>query len=151
MIYFIQQGEDGPVKIGYARTRRAVKQRFDSFQIAHAERLELLAVHPGTQDQEKALHAALGAHRIRGEWFRPHGEVFLAAGLAHHTAWLIDRVWSDERWRRLGVLTREGCLTNGGADYVMTLERELAAQGFDLDRVATDLREMYDEELLLAA
>lgn len=82
MVYAIQAGESGPIKIG--RASDPAKRRTE-LQAGHYEVLRLIAViDPGrsAQKTEKALHASLVEHRIRGEWFHPHPEVLeLVAGL----------------------------------------------------------------------
>lgn len=67
MVYFIQQGLDGPIKIGLARNPDA---RRDQLQTGHAEHLYLRAVRRGEADLERWLHARFAEGRLRGEWFR---------------------------------------------------------------------------------
>lgn len=66
-IYYIHT--DGKVKIGYSTdiTRRLR---------AYPPGSELLAVHPGTPDLERAIHHQFDAYRVAGrEWFRPCDEI----------------------------------------------------------------------------
>jgi hypothetical protein len=71
-VYMIQQGSDGPIKIGRARN---LSTRFVDLQVASAERLHLRAVFPGGRALEQQIQNELQAHRLRGEWFAPSDEV----------------------------------------------------------------------------
>lgn len=68
MIYFIQMGEDGPIKIGKADDPR---QRLNSLQIGCPVALTLLGVLDGDVEREADLHAGFDDARLRGEWFSP--------------------------------------------------------------------------------
>lgn len=68
VVYFIQRGDDGPIKIGYAKNAAT---RLDDLQVANAERLHLRGVAPGTRKTEKALHEQFANAGLRGEWFKP--------------------------------------------------------------------------------
>lgn len=73
MIYAIQAGEGGPVKIGVARNPWA---RLMDLQIGNAETLRVVEAIEAPDGNEWLLHNRLKEHSIRGEWFRPHEEVF---------------------------------------------------------------------------
>lgn len=81
-IYFIQAGEDGPIKIGIATN---IEARLSSLQVGSPTPLHLIAHTPGTKDEEEDLHQRLTPYRIRGEWFRPHADVLaeVDAALKH--------------------------------------------------------------------
>lgn len=68
MVYFIQQGLDGPIKVGTADNPDG---RLSQLQTAHVEKLYLRAVRRGGYELERQLHERFAAGRIRGEWFRP--------------------------------------------------------------------------------
>lgn len=76
-VYFIQEDEDGPIKIGVAVD---VDKRLAMLQIGNSRQLRLLAIRDGGRALEIELHKRLGDFRIRGEWFEPSelvmGEVF---------------------------------------------------------------------------
>lgn len=76
-VYFVQAGENGPIKIGYASD---VAKRIGHLQTSAPDRLCVLSVMDGGEAEEKALHAELAAHRRLGEWFNPTAEVLAAAG-----------------------------------------------------------------------
>ena len=68
--YFVQRGEDGPIKIGRAQN---IPKRMKELATGCAEPLRLLAFLEGTH--ERRLHKKLHAHRMCGEWFAPVLEV----------------------------------------------------------------------------
>ncbi len=68
MIYFIQAGKGGPIKIGQAVD---VEKRLDNLQVANAQKLTLLLAIPGKQADERKFQKKFKDIRIRGEWFRP--------------------------------------------------------------------------------
>jgi len=72
MVYFIQVGCDGPIKIGRSISPLT---RLATLQTGHSQILRLLVTTPGGDELEHALHEKLGLHRIRGEWFAPHADV----------------------------------------------------------------------------
>ena len=66
VLYVIQRGNDGPIKIGFTRN---LKSRLAQLQSASAEKLHVLRVYK-MADVEKAIHAELErASRLEGEWF----------------------------------------------------------------------------------
>lgn len=73
MIYFIQEGDDGPIKIGKAG---AVERRLKSLQTAHHKELSILQVISGGAERESKIKNDLVKFKIKGEWFQPVPEVF---------------------------------------------------------------------------
>ena len=67
MIYFIQAGNDGPIKIGYAQNSSARRREL---QTGNHEELNLITEIPGGKDREDTIHNDLRSYRYRGEWFR---------------------------------------------------------------------------------
>lgn len=67
-VYFIQQGEEGPLKIGWAVDP---EKRLREFQTANPQTLFLRGAVPGSREDEANFHAFFWEHRIRGEWFQP--------------------------------------------------------------------------------
>ncbi len=65
-VYFIQAGENGPVKIGHASS---MDRRFNSLQVGHYEILHLIRTIDGNESHERWLHHHFREHHIRGEWF----------------------------------------------------------------------------------
>jgi hypothetical protein len=75
LIYFIQAGDDGPVKIGCAEN---VEKRRSALQTAHHDVLRILRSFPGERGVERSLHERFSNLRIRGEWFRFAPEMLTA-------------------------------------------------------------------------
>ena len=73
MIYFIQSGKSGPIKIGY--TSKNPKERLRSLQTASPKKLSLLGTIDGGIEDEKALHIKFKSSKATNEWFNPTDEV----------------------------------------------------------------------------
>lgn len=101
MIYFIQSGPDGPIKIGKAVDPQ---KRLQTLQIGTHETLRLLAVIPGDRKREAEIHRHLKAHRHRGEWFAATAEVLAyISGLRDVEYEMIDgRAYAVLRRERAG-------------------------------------------------
>ena len=74
MIYFIQAGNDGPIKIGKAQSPETRRREL---QTGNHEKLNLIKVIPGDSEREYSIHNDLRSHqyRARSEWFSPTPEV----------------------------------------------------------------------------
>jgi hypothetical protein len=83
-VYFIQAGNDGPIKIGIAQD---VPRRLTLMQHANAEVLWLLTYVPGAPKLERLLHKHFAGGRLRGEWFDP-----ATAGLRDFIDWLREDI-----------------------------------------------------------
>ena len=68
-IYFIQSGEDGPIKVGFAKS---VRPRLVTLQMGNPVKLRLLHQEMGSMADEARWHERLLRFRVRGEWFRPN-------------------------------------------------------------------------------
>jgi hypothetical protein len=68
MIYFIQEGAAGPIKIGY--TRDHPQTRLYHLQTGNYRLLRIVATMEGGLDLEKALHQTFTRLEC-GEWFKP--------------------------------------------------------------------------------
>lgn len=73
MIYFIQAGKKGPIKIGF--TEKPVEERLYSLQTSSAEQLFVLGTIEGTKKEEYLIHQKYHIYQIRNEWFRPGEEL----------------------------------------------------------------------------
>lgn len=69
-IYFIQAGEDGPIKIGFSKDPVS---RLRTLQTAHTEKLKMLHHQTGTRVDEVKLHHKFKSLKIRGEWYQAKG------------------------------------------------------------------------------
>lgn len=67
-IYFVQAGDNGPVKIGFAKDPHT---RFNKIQSDNAERLTMVALFDGHVADEAALHEKFAPHHLAREWFSP--------------------------------------------------------------------------------
>jgi hypothetical protein len=74
VIYFIQCGKSGPIKIG--QTNNDVQERLNQLQTGCPYELKLLWVYTGDDYTESEIHSELSQERTRGEWFHPSGKVF---------------------------------------------------------------------------
>ena len=72
VLYFIQEGSDGPIKIGCSYS---ISRRLSTLQCGNPRPLVLLAFIPGAQEIETAMHRRFAPHRIQNEWYRPHADI----------------------------------------------------------------------------
>lgn len=70
MIYFIRQGDDGPIKIGFT-AQSDIKSRIASLQTGSSKPLKLLKKIRGDKEFEKHWHSLFKNYRLTGEWFKP--------------------------------------------------------------------------------
>lgn len=67
-VYAIQEGEDGPIKIGSAKDP---DERLKTLQCGNSSKLHGLAAWEAPPEHERAIHGAFAHLRLHGEWFRP--------------------------------------------------------------------------------
>ncbi|HEV7806516.1 MAG TPA: GIY-YIG nuclease family protein [Solirubrobacteraceae bacterium] len=67
MLYAIQVGGEGPVKLGF--TTRDPVARLKDLQTSHHEQLHLRAAWDGDAADERRLHRCFAGVRLKGEWF----------------------------------------------------------------------------------
>lgn len=67
-VYFLQAGEDGPIKIG---TTKNLRRRLNKLQQGHPEKLIVRALRKGGRKTERGYHDRYAEFQIRGEWFSP--------------------------------------------------------------------------------
>lgn len=81
-VYFIQQGDNGPIKIGYSADPH---KRLQSLSTASPYPLRLLKVIDGGWMLEQTLHRRFAEHQLEGEWFAPAPELlaFIAGDAVH--------------------------------------------------------------------
>jgi hypothetical protein len=72
MIYFVQAGENGPVKIGFTSSWGL---RLSTLQTGNHEELRVRAIVAGDRDDEERMHEKFARTRIRGEWFEATPEL----------------------------------------------------------------------------
>jgi len=81
-VYFIQEGTDGPIKIGY--TAANPKGRLAALQTGNAKPLRVVTWAPGTTQDERDLHERFKHLRMQGEWFQPAADL---VAFVHGVAW----------------------------------------------------------------
>jgi hypothetical protein len=90
MIYFVQSGKAGPIKVGVATN---LGKRLLSLQSGNPQPITVLATCPGSFAEEKAVLDTLWRERLQGEWHKPsalvHGfiEVVRLKGLPAALHW----------------------------------------------------------------
>lgn len=72
LVYFIQAGDSGPIKIGIAMN---LLSRIKHLQSQSPLKLNLLATIEGGLPKEREIHKRFSAHRLHGEWFSPGEEL----------------------------------------------------------------------------
>jgi len=74
MIYFIQQGEDGSIKIGHTDGKDAQK-RLSELQTENPKKLHILATMKGDKTTEQNIYKRFISDRLYGGWFKPSPEL----------------------------------------------------------------------------
>jgi hypothetical protein len=95
-IYFIQEEESGPIKIGFSTDLRTLRTRLTHMQVDNPRPLRCLATLAGTGGDEYALHTRFKLYQIRGEWFEPAQELLDYIGaMATPYRWVRKDKWAD--------------------------------------------------------
>lgn len=76
VVYFIRAGQRGPIKIGFTRN---IERRIRQLQSGSPQPLRVLGTLPGDRATESMLQALHREQRIRGDWFRPSGDLLAVA------------------------------------------------------------------------
>lgn len=138
-VYFIQVGDQGPVKIGRATDP---ERRIAALQTGSPEDLHLRDVIPGAAPLEAAMHQRFAPARIRGEWF---GAEYLPVILVYASGLAESAIQVYE-----GDGERPYVLGNGArsAQEVLRLRREIERlwlEGHQPDEIARLLAVTADE------
>ena len=99
MIYFIQAGQGGPVKIGFTKDEMTLNGRIESLQTGNHQKLRLLWLAEGDERLERFVHRRLKAFRLNGEWFQwtPEIEEFYVVARTLNLTVAMDRT-ADAPW-----------------------------------------------------
>jgi hypothetical protein len=106
MIYFVQCGKGGPIKIGHSTNPR---KRLRQLQNGSPYELRLLGVLAGNLEKEAELHKQFSEWRLREEWFIPVSQLlnFIAKNAKElkpvpirHKIFPISLEERARRWRR---------------------------------------------------
>lgn len=73
-IYYIACPETRRLKIGFTSGRPEARLR--ALQTGSPTELRLMAIHPGTINDERYIHEQFGDTRIHGEWFEVDEHIF---------------------------------------------------------------------------
>jgi hypothetical protein len=74
MIYFVQAGKGGKIKIGYT-DEESLFNRISTLQTGSPEKLVLLLAIPGNTTVERQIHKRFADCRLHGEWFEATTEL----------------------------------------------------------------------------
>jgi hypothetical protein len=106
VIYFVQVGEDGPIKIGRAHSPRS---RLASLQTASPVPLRLLGQFDGNARDERHLHRLFAHVRLRGEWFEPSAALLAVIKDGDITAARDEALQAEmQTWDPLAKLREQG-------------------------------------------
>jgi hypothetical protein len=87
LLYFIQSGDDGPIKIGLSKNIRA---RLNQLQTSHHESLSVIGICRGGYFEERHLHKTFAAFHMKGEWFVP--DIKILEYISEHSLIKVSRV-----------------------------------------------------------
>ena len=73
IIYFVQQGTEGPIKVGY--TEQSIQVRLAGLQVGNPCELYVIKIIDGTRVDEANIQNLFRDCRIRGEWFTPTNDL----------------------------------------------------------------------------
>lgn len=121
VVYFIQAGEGGPIKIGFCMKLEGVRLRILDLQTGCPWPLVVCRIMkaPERRQTEFALHRRFAKHRLAGEWFSPCDElVEFARARTGPVTLAIPLVEAYERGYAAGLL-------KGEADAYEDVSREL--------------------------
>lgn len=80
VVYVLQAGSGGPVKIGRTTARR-LGSRIAEIQTGQHLPIKLIGAFPGGGALEAHFHRRLQDHHIRGEWFSPVAGLLVGASI----------------------------------------------------------------------
>ena len=75
MIYFIQSGSNGAIKIGYTKNMDSLQKRIPHLQNGNPQELNLLYTCEGKKEDEARYHQKFKKDKLKGEWFKPSQEL----------------------------------------------------------------------------
>ena len=95
VVYFIQQGDTGPIKIG-TTVLALLDSRLKQLQTSSPLPLRLLGVMEGGHNLERRFHERFASHRMAGEWFRAEHDLAQFVSLSARQPSEIQRGDSSE-------------------------------------------------------
>ena len=108
IVYFIQAGQHGPIKIGHTSSQKTLSLRMGQLQSASPYRLKLLGC-IGTNDSllENKLHQQFAFCHLQGEWFRH--DPLISEYIKTHRAKFPFEIAADKRHKNMKFLTCSNC------------------------------------------
>lgn len=106
MVYFIQAGKDGPVKIGYSKSPT---DRLQDLQVSNATELHIVRILDGNFDTEKALQKKFSSHWIRGEWYecKPVLDYLSSITLSDWERFREEEIVKEEQEKQVAILVAQ--------------------------------------------
>lgn len=92
-VYYIACTETKRIKIGF--TQGKVEKRLAALQTGSPTKLTVVAVHPGSDDDERRFHNRHSSKRLHGEWFEMDEELFIHICAA--TCYAAGQALGDDR------------------------------------------------------
>ena len=114
MIYFIQMGDDGPIKIG---TTEHIHERMEKLQVANPYKLKILWVYNGRSYDEAGLHKKYDMYNIRGEWFWPVKEILEFRSTHCTDCYSAIGVELARCWEDMDMINFNNCYGSRGEGY----------------------------------
>jgi len=109
MIYFIQQGNAGPIKIGFSQNSETFKKRLTNMQIANPDNLNLLKTIEGSRSLEFRLHDSFQEFLVRGEWFKPSDKLLAFIQNPNTSNLLTTKPQKNRRYIKVGTKPKYHC------------------------------------------
>lgn len=127
-LYFIQEGADGSIKIGW--TEKELAKRLRALQTGNSRELRLLgAIGDATKATELLWHQRFHPYRVRGEWFWPAPALIRAINA--------ETVEVDLGRKRIPRAWTHGPIKQ--AEWTRSLRRWMAKEGLDVQAFAQRL------------
>jgi len=99
MVYFVQSGNAGPIKIGYASTMALLTSRLLGLQSSNPEPIQCLGFMEGARQDEYRTQASFSQYHIHGEWFRAN-DTLLSYITEHSTPYTAPRMQWEVKDRK---------------------------------------------------
>ena len=107
-IYFANAAGSGLTKIGFATN---VKDRLYALNVGSPVLVKMVGRIPATRGAEKALHAVLAAHRVKGEWYPETFAFGVYDDLGEIVADVGVSQWDEVSWDSYGTALDEAVVT----------------------------------------
>lgn len=134
-IYFVQEGDAGPVKIGW--TRQGLVARLAQIQNGNPRPLRLIGVALADQAAEKDLHGHFAELHLHGEWFRPEPSLL---------AFVADVARVPDVPRRTNRVGYRGVTFNSAGRYVARIQVGKCARYLGTFDTPEEAAQAYDDE-----